>query len=389
MAQEINTIIVLRYDNSTAWADSETVLEAGEIGIAKLEPRTNESGNPIEASGNVICKVGDGVNKWKDLPQVEGVFENDITLTYNFGRHTTKNGYVKTPAAGMTVSEWLVDALSQIDEPTITQPSITLSSNGVTVTDNGELGAKITAIKYKTGWTDGSYQYCSEESTDSTATGLSSSNLNWDISNNIDSTIHTGKSGTPSGTFTLVSDKYITVDSESSKTYATISAKVDLDATNARTPLNNVGAATSGKIESITDKALSCSITHTGYRKPFWGIKTDSTAISIVNDVGTCVLTSANVRELGNYATKTKGLPTSLDVPAGSRQVIFAAKAGTYSSLTATDSNAMNAPVTFTKLASVVTVEGANSYTGTAYDIWYIDWLSGITSAKSLVLTWK
>ena len=68
--------------------------------------------------------------------------------------------------------------------------------------------------------------------------------------------------------------------------------------------------------------------------------------------------------------------------------VIFAAKAGAYSSLTATDDKAMNATVGFTKVASAVQVKGANDFAATAYDIWYVDWQAGIGSAKQLTLKW-
>ena len=68
----------------------------GEVGIGYLE------------NGNVIAKLGDGVNTWKDLPQIEGVFEDDVILTYNFGKHVIDQtvGFKKVDAKGMTMSEW-------------------------------------------------------------------------------------------------------------------------------------------------------------------------------------------------------------------------------------------------------------------------------------------
>ena len=106
-------------------------------------------------------------------------------------------------------------------------------------------------------------------------------------------------------------------------------------------------------------------------------------------------LTSTIIRELPNSGTSTKGLPKTIEVPAGSQMVIFAAKADTYKSLTATDDKAMNAEVSFTKVAKAVSVEGANGFTAVDYDIWYVDWnpekvagYTGIGSAKKLTLKW-
>ena len=81
--QTINTIIVLRNDQTTNWEASSHVMLKGEVGIGYLE------------NGNVIAKLGNGVDTWNDLPQIEGVFEDDVTLTYNFGKHTidSKVGY--------------------------------------------------------------------------------------------------------------------------------------------------------------------------------------------------------------------------------------------------------------------------------------------------------
>ena len=366
MANQINTIIVLRNDSTTNWEKSTYIMKSGELGVGYL---TREDGSTA-----VIVKSGDGAHTWLDLPQVEGVFEQDLTLTHDFGRHKTTNGYVNVPAKGMTTSEWLLDALSEVLEPSITQPSITMTAS---VVGGGEMGAYVTGATWAGTFTDGSYQYGSVEKADSTATGLKASNVTWAVSNNIDTQTAT----TEDGTFTFTSNKYPQIDSESSKTYATITAVYDLDASGARTPLNNVGAGTTGKIASKEDVTLTANASATGYRKPFWGVLT--TPLDLTK------LTSAQVRGLAKSGSKTKGLPTTLEVAEGARQVIFCAKAGTYSSLTATDAKAQNATVTFTKYANAVSVEGANGYAGTNYDVFAVTWGDPIASAKSLNLTWK
>lgn len=357
MAQQtINTVIVLRNDKTTAWEKSEYVLLEGEVGIGYLE------------GGNVIAKLGDGKKTWADLPQIEGVLEKDLILTYNFGRHTTSNGFVNAGGKGMTTRQWLEDALSETKEPVITQPTFTLTAAGTGA--GGEIGTYITALTWNGETTYGSYEY-------GPATGLSASNRTWSIKNSIDSQTAT----TEDGTFTLASDKKIQLTQESSKTYATVSGTYTLDASGAADPFNNVGVATTGKITDMSDTIVA-NVSATAYRKPFYGVLTPDDVVD------TSALTSKIIRDLPNSGTKTKGLPGSIAVPAGSQMVIFAAKAGTYSSLTATDDKAMNATVTFEKKAKAVKVEGANSFEATDYDVWYVNWGAGIGSAKQLTLKW-
>ena len=138
MANQINTIIVLRNDSTTAWADSQYKLQSGEVGVGYMD-RTLEDGSTKKVP---IIKVGDGQNVWSDLPQAEGVFENDVILTYNFGKHTTSNGFVNAGGKGMTTSEWLIDALSVTEEPDITKPDASISASFTP--SSGESGTAIT-----------------------------------------------------------------------------------------------------------------------------------------------------------------------------------------------------------------------------------------------------
>jgi hypothetical protein len=247
------------------------------------------------------------------------------------------------------------------------------------------MGAYVTGVKWNGSFTDGSYQYGSKEDPESTATGLGASNVTWSVKNSVDA--QTG--ATEDVTFTFAEGKYPQINSESSKTYATVTATYSLNAAGARTPLNNVGVETTGKIANKSNVEIVQNATATGYRKPFWGVKTAADAIADPTKI-----TSAQVRALGNSGSATKGLPTTTAaspfiVDAGVRQVFFLAKAGVYSELTATDDAAMNAGVTFTKVANAVNVEGANGYAAAAYDMWYVDWGAGIDAAKKLVLKWK
>lgn len=58
--------------------------------------------------------------------------------------------------------------------------------------------------------------------------------------------------------------------------------------------------------------------------------------------------------------------------------------------MTATDDNALGAPVAFTKISGGVNVEGVNGYTAEEYDVWYYqaDAAAGIANAMALKITW-
>ena len=375
----LNTIIVLRNDKSTHWADSDVILKEGELGVSYLD------------NGNVIVKAGDGVNKFADLKQVESVLEDNIILTHNFGKHKTSNGYVDAGGKDMTMTQWVIDSLSEILPPTVNYPGATLTCGTIT-TDTGdkEIGSKINSFSWTGTPTYGSYKdavndgtYGTKEDITSNDTGLDASNFTWLVTNSLDS--QTGS--TEDGTFTLSSEIYKQLNNEAATTYAYLNGKVTLDASNSRTPLNNVGAEyADGKIagfdkngtteKTFSNVAVSCG----AFRKPFWAVLTTPLAID--------TLTSAEVRGLSGNGTKNDGFPTTLSVATGSRQVIFCAKAGVYKTLVATDTAAMNAGVTFTKHANAVAVRGANDFTATGYDVWEVTWADPIESAKSLSLTW-
>lgn len=384
--KQLDTVIILRNDSTTDWATSERVLESGEVGVGYLD------------NGNVIVKAGDGEHKWAELPQVEGVFEQDQILTYNFGRHKTQNGYVNAGGAGMTTSQWLMDALSEILNPTINYPSVSMTGGAYiegasSTATSAEIGSKITALRWDGSFSAGSYKddansgtYGTVESKTSDATGLSASNVTWAVANNVDSQT----AATEDGKFTLTSDQYIQLTAETSTTYAKVTATATLDASGARTPLNNVGAEyEAGKITGFdaagtVEKSVEGAIKVSAYRKPFWGVIAAADGLKSPEDYE-----SADVRALPKNGTANKGFPSSLTVPAGSQMVVFFAKAGAYSSLTATDDKAMNAGVTFTKVPNAVNVNGANDYTATAYDLWYVDWKAGIGADKQLTLKWS
>lgn len=275
MSNQINTIIVLRNDSTTDWAKSTYKLLPGEVGVGYMT-RTIDNGDGTTTDKQVpIIKVGDGVNAWADLPQAEGVFEADQILTYSFGRHTVDSniGYINAGGTGMTTSEWLLDALSVTEEPTIVKPTSSMSATFTP--SSGEAGTSITKVNWNGSFTDGTYEYGSTETkdvTDATAKKKANAAVSWVVKLG-DTQIGTSEEGSYAQSL-IMGDDAVSV---------TLSATATLDTTNVYTPVNNVGAETTGKITTFQNGSTTMSFTPkasvTGYRKMFVGCADDVTAL--------------------------------------------------------------------------------------------------------------
>ena len=318
MANQINTIIVLRNDSTTAWEKSTYKLQSGEVGVGYMTRTIGEGDSAIEKKVPII-KVGDGVNVWADLPQAEGVFENDQILTFNFGRHITSNGFVNAGGKGMTTSEWLIDALSVTEEPEITKPDASISANFTP--SSGEAGTAITKVNWNGTFTDGTYEYGSDETrdeTDATKKKAANASATWVVKLG-DTQIGTTEDGGYAQSLVM----------GDTQTKVTLSAEANLVTTNVRTPLNNVGAVTTGKIitfkDGSTKKTFTPAATVTGYRKMFVGCTTEeltsdvirglslksaqasTTAFEVTAPIGaTCLVIAAPTKSQGKNYTLSK-----------------------------------------------------------------------------------
>jgi hypothetical protein len=296
----LNTIIVLRNDKSTDWAESSVILKAGELGVSYI----------YEADGttvkNVVVKAGDGKHTWADLKQIEGVFEEDVILTYNFGRHTTSNGFVNAGGTGMTTSEWLIDALSVTEEPDITKPEASISASFTP--SSGETGTAITQVNWNGTFTDGTYEYGSTETkteTDATKKKQANASATWTVKLG-DTQIGTAEDGSYAQNL-VMSDI---------QTKVTLSAEATLVTANVRTPLNNVGAETSGKITTFKDGTTKMTFTPaatvTGFRKMFVGCTGAD-------------LTSAVIRGLSLKSAQASTSAFEVTAPTGATKLVIAA----------------------------------------------------------------
>lgn len=294
--QVLDMVLIIRNDKTSVWQSSTYKLEKGELGIGYYD------------NGKVIVKIGaeDGSKTWNDCKQVEDILQKDLILTYNFGRHTTSNGFVNAGGTGMTVMEWIEDALSVTEEPDITKPDASMTASFTP--SSGEVGTSITKINWAGTFTDGTYQYGSTETkneTDETKKKKANASATWVVKLG-DAQIGTTEDGS-------YAQSLIMGDTQ---TKVTLSAEANLVTTNVYTPLNNVGAETIGKITTFADgstkKTFTPAATVTGYRKMFVGC-TGAT------------LDSAEIRALNLKSAQASTTAFEVTAPIGATKLVIAA----------------------------------------------------------------
>lgn len=351
---QIKTRILLRNDVATAWSTANPVLMKGEIGI---ETDTNK------------FKIGDGVKAWSALSyvgtQVEVTGEGEVitgasvsangTLTLTRGKlylddvlleapltYTANIGVKTVPSTGSgtigTAGGTLLAALNEIlataKDPTVTQPSVSIS---LTDAKAYEVGTEFTP-SYNVNFNAGSYQY-------GPATGITAT---YAVS---DTASHTAT--TTSGSFA----KFTVGD--------TTNYKVSVTATHTAgaIPKNNLGSEVpSKKIASGTKSANSGTVT--GYRNSFWG--------SVTSKEGTP--TSAVIRGLSGKkgGAISAGNTGDADEAVGAMRVIIAVPSPrTITSIK--DVNGLNAEAFSAFSHTTVNVEGANGYEAKTYNVYYKD----------------
>lgn len=125
-----NVVLIIKNGTATGWESTTYRLQKGELGICYLD------------NGNIIVKAGiDGNTAWKNLPQVEGVFADNLTLTYAFGKYAPDaSGSFVLNSAGKTMSEVMLDAFAQevYEGLILTQPTASFSVSGSKTAEVGE-----------------------------------------------------------------------------------------------------------------------------------------------------------------------------------------------------------------------------------------------------------
>ena len=164
----LNVRIQLRHDTEANWTTVDPVLLAGEAAVT------------LDGDNKGRIKIGDGTSKWSALDYLGGedtllaksvMFDSDMVFTEQFGKYKPTDGKVTIPSNNKSLYEVLIDAYSEDKNPTITQPSMTISSSTAKAY---EVGTNVTPA-YSSSFNAGSYEY-GPNPTGVTATTYAASN---------------------------------------------------------------------------------------------------------------------------------------------------------------------------------------------------------------------
>ena len=355
-------------ENTEGKTDSEmlgtiTDPKQGDVAVVKTLLTTATDGKKYTYTGYVY----DGAN-WGAMDgnyNAENVyFDEDIAITTAVGNISLSNGQGTIPATGKNIKQ-VFEAIwtKENTNPTVTNPSASITLNSLTSDKSYEVGETVD-ISYTTSFSAGSYQF-------GPATGVTAKS--YTVSNGTISDNKTTSTGN-FDTITMADSNDASKDEYSSYRLSVVVSHTAAT-TNAKTNLGNDTSKTIA--EGSTAVAYSKYIK--SYRKPFWGYKLSEDALADPKTV--------EVRGLQKSGTSTGGLPTSYTVPANTKQVFFAAKKGTKTSISVKNASSLNAPVAFTKVTDIM-VEGANSFDETAYDLWYANFDNATTGSAELTITW-
>ena len=277
-------------------------------------------------------------------------FATDLITTSAVGNITLTNGQATIAAAGKNLKQVFDMIFVKEKNPTITQPSVSVSCPQA---KTYEVGESVTP-SYTATLNAGSYQY-------GPATGITATA--WSVQNT-----NSNQLTTNTGTFDAIQ---VTDDTDY---YITATANYNAGAI----PVTNVGNEyAAGQIQAGSKTGTSAHIR--GYRAGFYG--------TLTTKDGT--IDSALVRAL---ATKTTAAPAkgnvwNLSIPAGAIRVVFAYPASLGDVASVQDVNGMNAEVKTAFTKNTVSVEGAAGYTGINYNVYVYDMAEAVTTPNTYKIT--
>ena len=394
---KFDMVLIVRNDSTTAWKDGTYRLEKGELGIGYLE-----NGHVIVKCGQVDAgKTTDPKNPvmktWAECPQVEGVFEDNLTLTYAFGKYSPDStGSFELKTKDKTMSEVMLDAFAQeVYTNLITgNPSATFSA---TANSSGEVGTthgKPTATLDLT--ISGTYKYGAKNSSGTTGqANITATEASITYDGNVVAELdEQNPNADLSYTVDLSGDKLVYQDTAEKYTfYAT--AKTGADVNRPLTNLGNFVAKDAdgnyygtkdftAAIGQIAAKTLvnnqEKSTTYTGYRNMFMGRTT--AANPTVDSAFIRGTTKADGTKL-TLTTNAKAEKKSIEVTAKANDTALyyayptalTSAAPTFHYFIANEWKPLSGPVL---LGTNINVEGANGYTAKPYTVYKYSPNSGI-----------
>ena len=318
---------------------TETELAVGDTAIVKTAiyiDAENEANNKYSYTGYVYNGTA-----WTAMDgnyNADNVyFSDDMLVTKEIGYITLNNGQGTIPSKGKNLSEVFEAMFVKEQNPTTTQPSVSLTFSEAKAYEVGT----VVHPTYSATFNAGSYTY-------GPATGVTVTS--WEISDTAGNT-----ASTASGSFNDVT----VADNTNYK----ITAKANHTA--GAIPLTNKkNEYAAGKIAAGNKTKVSGAIT--GYRSFFYGVLDTSSAEA--------PLTSAIVRGLTNGGAYNASKTFTLNGSATAKRIVIAVpsnstRAGLKEVIL---TSAMNTPVTdsYVKTTAAVKVEGANGATAIDYTVW-------------------
>ena len=313
------------------------VASAATLGGVKPDAKTDDMLTPVgvDADGKLWVAATD----IDTIPADKVMFTSDLVFTYQFGKYTPTGGKVTVPADDKSLLDVLNDAFSEDKNPTITQPTVGVSS---TTARAYEVGTSVTP-QYSATFNAGKYEY----GPNPTGAAITA----WAASNNI--TAET--KATQTGTFAA----YIVPDGSAYR------ITVRGTYSDGQVPVTALGKQyAAGQIKGATKSAQTGLIT--GYRNSFYGTFADKST----------VLSSATIRGLAQKSGKalSNGNTFTVNVPVGAESVVIAYPATLRDVTSIKDVNGLNADITSAFTMSTVDVQGAGNYAAVSYKVYRQDY---------------
>lgn len=274
-------------------------------------------------------------------------FGKDITYTVGIGTLAKPSGSATFNAKGKSLEQVLSSLMAKEANPSKVEPAVSFTSQGGIGTY--EIGTKKN-LSYAVTLSAGSYTY-------GPPTGITAQS--WSVA--CDGVTKT----TANGTF-----ENVVAEATAKKMVATA------EYGDGAIPVTNLGNEyPAGKIVAGSKQANSGE--YKGVRYMFWGPMTDAGM----------ALNSANIRALAHKEAVAKKTLDSFGPGEGAKKVVVAVPAG-HKITKVLLTSSMNADITssFVKQSSTVSVEGANNYAGTAYDV-YVYQPASIDKAEVYAIT--
>ncbi len=324
---------------------SESVL-GGVLAVPKTDEMTERVG--VDETGALWYKPGESTVPTAD----EVFFTKDLVLTEQFGRYVPVDGKVTVPAENISVQAVVLDAFSQDKNPTITQPSVSVSSSTARAY---EVGTSVTPA-YNGSLNPGTYEYKPKP------TGVVAQN--WSAVNNVTSEQIAAQSGAFAAYIVPDGANYmITLNC----TYS--DGEIPFTALDQEYP--------AGQIKGGTKSATTGAIT--GYRNSFYGTRTQKDT----------PITSEVIRALTQKSGKalSNGAKFTVNVPIGAIQVIIAYPATLREVTSIKDVNGLNADITSAFSLQTADVAGENNYTAVSYRVYTLDFAKANDTANTYSVT--